>query len=357
MTITFRPAVPSDIEALYQVKIAAFVEDFKIFNYAEANAYFKEDVEDAMSDNPKGDMFSRDWHKQFCTGADNALVIEDGTKVIGNIIVLPCKTLGQYFDEFFGDEFPGYDFSQNNTNILMCIYVLPEYKNKGVGKAAIEYVERLHPSEKWVLSTPAVSAKNKHFYESCGYKAGTTSGPDGALQVYVKKIYIHPIEQKKTKPRIEDVLPIYLDGEKLKNAMDFVAFLRENKMSPGWRSPNSWCASYKGKVVAYIKLGEAAYLSSEYDFWQIVFFDHYNSENEELLGEQTKKALLSKIRFCKSCPDFSCAPGIQGTVLGEKLADNICRYMSFLFNNPTAAELERAKQLVMTSRKIILANG
>jgi hypothetical protein len=60
-------------------------------------------------------------------------------------------------------------------------------------------------------------------------------------------------------------------------------------MSPGWRSPNSWCVSCKGKVVIYIKIGDAAYVKSEFYSWQIVFFDHFNYENEELLDAYTKK--------------------------------------------------------------------
>jgi len=185
--ITFRPAMPSDVETLYRVKVAAFAEDFERFKYAEANEIFKEDVEDVKSENPKSYMFSKDWHKQFATGDDNALVIECDAEIIGSIIVLPAKTLGQYFEQLFQDEYPGYDFSRHDTNILMCVYVLPEYKNKGIGEAAMAYIEQLHPAEKWLLSTPNVSVKNKHFYEKCGYKANGTSGPGDAFQIYIKE--------------------------------------------------------------------------------------------------------------------------------------------------------------------------
>ncbi|MDR2569077.1 MAG: hypothetical protein LBD23_02105 [Oscillospiraceae bacterium] len=36
-------------------------------------------------------------------------------------------------------------------------------------------------------------------------------------------------ERMKIKPKIEDILPIYLDGDVLTKAMDFIYFLRENK--------------------------------------------------------------------------------------------------------------------------------
>ena len=39
-----------------------------------------------------------------------------------------------------------------NVNIHFCIYVLPEYKNKGIGKLAMDYMEQLHPADKWILA-------------------------------------------------------------------------------------------------------------------------------------------------------------------------------------------------------------
>ena len=163
----------------------------------------------------------------------------------------------------------------------------------------------------------------------------------------------NPNEQRKTKPKIDDILPIYLDGDALKNATDFVAFLRENKMSPGWRSPNSWCCSYKGKVVTYIKLGHAAYVNSEYDSWQIVFFDRYNDVG--FLDENTKKIAQSKIRFCERCTNFSCAPGIKATIFNTEWEDNICCYMSLRFNNPDTDELNCAKKLSLAHKTHIAA--
>ena len=60
--------------------------------------------------------------------------------------------------------------------------------------------------------------------------------------------------QKIAKPKIEDVLPCYADGEELKNALDFVAYLREIKMNPAWTIHNAWTGKHKGKVIYYIRL-------------------------------------------------------------------------------------------------------
>ena len=61
-------------------------------------------------------------------------------------------------------------------------------------------------------------------------------------------------EQKANKPKVEDIIPNWLDGDMKNNALDFVTWLRVNKMSPTWASANSWKVSYKSKGVCYIKL-------------------------------------------------------------------------------------------------------
>jgi len=46
---------------------------------------------------------------------------------------------------------------------------------------------------------------------------------------------IYPFREQsksKTKTRIEDVMPHYLTGENQKSALDFVTYLRTNKVKP-----------------------------------------------------------------------------------------------------------------------------
>jgi len=40
------------------------------------------------------------------------------------------------------------------------------------------------------------------------------------------------MSDKKDKPHIEDVISDYLDSDALKNALDFIAYLKEMKMTP-----------------------------------------------------------------------------------------------------------------------------
>jgi len=176
MDITFRPARPKDAKALFDVKIAAYGDEFREFQYAEEG--YQDAVDECNAKRPKDDgMFSRKWHRMFCASKQGgwSLVMLDGKKIIGQIVAFPGD------NEYFRDTYVDYDMS-GSVNVIFCTYVLPEYKNRGVGQMAMEHMERLHPADKWILDTPKISPKNKHFYEKCGY----TQGQSGSLNVYAK---------------------------------------------------------------------------------------------------------------------------------------------------------------------------
>ena len=98
----------------------------------------------------------------FCTYfGDWSLVIEADDKIIGQIVAFHWE------HQPFAD-YSEYDMT-GNINVLFCVYVSPEFKNKNIGQMAMKYMEQLHPADKWILDTPKVSSKNKHFYEKLGY--------------------------------------------------------------------------------------------------------------------------------------------------------------------------------------------
>jgi GNAT superfamily N-acetyltransferase len=172
--ITFRKATPHDADTLFNVKISAYGDEFKEFNYVE-HGY---DVTDCDVNVTREDgMFSRKWHEIFSSEFHGcwSLVIEADNKIVGQIVAIS----GEH--KHIAGNYSSYDMT-GSVNIIFCIYVLPEYKNKGIGKMAMEYMEKIHPADKWILDTPKISPKNKHFYEKCGYKQGES----GSLNVYSK---------------------------------------------------------------------------------------------------------------------------------------------------------------------------
>lgn len=62
-------------------------------------------------------------------------------------------------------------------------------------------------------------------------------------------------EQRKFRPEIETIIHEQLKGENKSNALEFVAWLRENDMIPKYSSKNNWRCVYKHKhPLGWLKL-------------------------------------------------------------------------------------------------------
>ena len=62
--------------------------------------------------------------------------------------------------------------------------------------------------------------------------------------------------QKVIKPNPEDVAREFLDGDSLKKLLEFLGFLKDNKLKLEWKSSNSWSVRYKYKSICYVNLDE-----------------------------------------------------------------------------------------------------
>ena len=162
----------------------------------------------------------------------------------------------------------------------------------------------------------------------------------------------------KTRPKIEDVIYDVLSGDEQKNALDFVAFLRKNKMSPQWGSTNSWAVSHKNKRVCFIRLaGTAHYHNLESGSWHINHvnygrinltdcaeeYDHYIS------NENLEDLVWNSVRYCAKCSN--CKPGNVVMILGKQF-DEMC-HSWFVMKNPDGDALNFAKKIVIMSKQAI----
>jgi len=77
-------------------------------------------------------------------------------------------------------------------------------------------------------------------------------------------------QQQDYRPEIDDVICHYLDGETLKNALNFIDYIRASKMKIKWSAANVWSVQYKGKHVLDIVVREGSW------FVRLVF-DHMGS--------------------------------------------------------------------------------
>ena len=50
------------------------------------------------------------------------------------------------------------------------IFILPEFRNRGIAQEAIRLCEKVHGNENWELATILQEARNCHLYEKMGYQ-------------------------------------------------------------------------------------------------------------------------------------------------------------------------------------------
>jgi len=159
-------------------------------------------------------------------------------------------------------------------------------------------------------------------------------------------------EQLKTRPKIEDVISGHLEGDRRQNALDFVAYLRENKLNPGWTATNAWWVNYKGKRLVSIRVrgidtvGIPCGYGLDPGSWHIGhWLQGFNFPDN--LSDELKQFIWANMQPCKHC--MSCAPGHSGFFL-EKKFEAVCY---FRIENPTTEGLELTKKLLECKKKAL----
>jgi len=165
--------------------------------------------------------------------------------------------------------------------------------------------------------------------------------------------------QKTAKPNIEDVLPCYVGGEELKNALDFVAYLREIKMKPTWTLHNAWKGTYKGKAIYYIRL--PLYQShfshkrpsdkTEWtESWTFTPYLHnIEKYDDKIDSEEFQERILACLKYANPDCDRGCACKRHLTLFGKQI--HLCNGESYggcatWFTNPNEAEIVWIKRLL-----------
>lgn len=92
----------------------------------------------------------------------------------------------------WGEELAGgirIDTRVNESKRISPLFVLPEYRNRGIAQQAIRLAEELYGGKDWVLSTILQEKGNCHLYEKMGYRpTGKTREIDSRMTlIYYKK--------------------------------------------------------------------------------------------------------------------------------------------------------------------------
>jgi len=111
--------------------------------------------------------------------------------------------------------------------------------------------------------------------------------------------------QRETRPKIEVVIPFVVDDQKQETALNFVSWLRESKMAPGWSGVhNAWDAKCKGKTICKLSLinkGWAKLERGKYS-WVIKLYCPHVFKNkyaeDVILNEGLQSVIWNRLREC-----------------------------------------------------------
>ena len=177
-------------------------------------------------------------------------------------------------------------------------------------------------------------------------------------------------EQVKNNPVIEDIIEKHLDDDKKKIALDFVAWLRENKLNPRFSgaSANDFNIICKGKSICSI---EADGNRSSNRGWRVTpRLDHMETYKEAIMSEGLQDCIWDTTGYCvyserspyfgmKKAPGCSpnkpCRGGKDVLILG-KLIKHKC-YSGQGFLNPDETAVANIKKLLLLERKARTENN
>lgn len=154
--------------------------------------------------------------------------------------------------------------------------------------------------------------------------------------------------QKSTKPAIDDIIGLFLEGDNLKIAKDFIAFLRENDMNLRWHSANNWDVTGKKAKGISIVLGGTKrpwHKHLAVGDWQIGVNGLENKPLDSFCNEM-KTFVIDNVKPCSRC--CSCGPRSR-TYAGKQL-DEIC---GLNIKNPDAKGLELTQKVLLARRQLV----
>jgi hypothetical protein len=156
--------------------------------------------------------------------------------------------------------------------------------------------------------------------------------------------------QKATKPKIEDVIPEILKDNVKETALDFVAHLRKNKMSPGYAGyAKAWDAKCKGKTICKVSLGaeykETANINGN---WNVMLYLKNTEKYENTIFEEKLQICIwDNVRsLCGSCA--TCAFEDKTVIFLGKEIKGVCKhiYNQIRFMSPSVLDMDKLKRLL-----------
>jgi len=148
------------------------------------------------------------------------------------------------------------------------------------------------------------------------------------------------------KKPIEDVINDTLKGDTLKNALNLVAWLRDNKMNPAQSSATTWNVSAKACVICRFRF--------DFDTNTLRIMPLICEYKHDSLSDSLKEIVWANAIREKNCHG-SCRCSYKLKAIFERKDFYACA-QAVSFINPAVSEIECIKELVKM-RKNVLLNG
>jgi len=152
-------------------------------------------------------------------------------------------------------------------------------------------------------------------------------------------------EQSVAKPKIEEIAGDYLNGENLENLLSFIAWMRENKITPTFANKSKIGVNYTSRV-CYLKIRYGSWY-----FWPA-------GRNREYLthflnNKELNELVVASLELCNGCVHTAKCKGQGQTLLiCEKEYKNIRCCCPVSICNPTLKNLELIKKAITKQSKM-----
>jgi hypothetical protein len=169
--------------------------------------------------------------------------------------------------------------------------------------------------------------------------------------------------QKKLKPDIEDVISHafehVIESEYWNNVLNFIAWLRENKMKPKFAGlHNAWNASNKGEMFYYIRLGviTGGYPGSNYpNKWVVTpYLINMRDYEDKIFAEGLQDFVWDHVNQCNICAE-KCGEksSKKRTILGKEFTRFGCNGFEYKLwvNRADEAAINSLKKLLLWERE------
>jgi len=143
--------------------------------------------------------------------------------------------------------------------------------------------------------------------------------------------------------KIDDVVPLYFDGESIQNIIAFLRFCKKNIITTPWSATNRWKIQFKGKRLGMIYIGKSPCEPGREGFVENEWYIHIDNGLAAVKMDNLVEIAQRNILPCQRKAIKPCFESNVVAVLGREHKD-ICPSSGKRFRNPDTETLDCVKR-------------